>query len=64
MNNRTLYRVRVEDLNDDVRNEVAELLRAGDSAKAIKQLDHFGFLEPSSVEATYMALRWLRHSCW
>jgi hypothetical protein len=57
MNNRTLYRVRVEDLNDDVRNEVAELLRAGDSAKAIKQLDHFGFLEPSSVEADIAGLQ-------
>lgn len=43
--------MRVEDLNDDVKSQVTELLRAGDGTKAIEQLENLGFLEPSSVEA-------------
>jgi hypothetical protein len=46
-----LFRVRVEDLNDDVKGQISALLHAGDGAKAMNQLEELGFLEPSSVEA-------------
>jgi len=57
MNNKPLVRVRVEDLNDDVKTQVAELLRAGQSEKAMEQLEHLGFLEPTSLVADIAGLQ-------
>jgi len=51
-----LNRVRVEDLTDDIKLSVSELLDAGQSAAAMRRLEAQGYLEPTSAEADIPAL--------
>jgi hypothetical protein len=51
-----LSRVRVEDLTDDLKHGIGELLNLGQSAAAMSQLEAQGFLEQTSAEADIPAL--------
>ena len=51
-----LNRVRMEDLTDDLKQGVGELLNAGQSVAAMSRLEAQGFLEPTAAEADIPAL--------
>jgi hypothetical protein len=51
-----LNRVRIEDLTDDLKQGIGELLNAGQSAAAMSRLEAQGFLEPTSAEGDILAL--------